>query len=100
MYYAYALVHKDKDGYERPLEAESDGKVILYTTKFAAEYAMGAYFLITNNYITKGRTETIYIPRKWWFDKRKSKTIYPTSDRVRELKLIMNTLYVKRVKLA
>lgn len=98
MYYAYALVHKDKDGYEIPLE--SYGKVVLYKTKDAAEEVMGKYKTINERYIHMGRPEMTRVERKWWFDKIDVKTVYPTEEKARELKLIMNTLYVKRVKLA
>ncbi|AIZ02654.1 hypothetical protein AVV66_gp017 [Escherichia phage vB_EcoM_VR26] len=98
MYYAYVLVYKDKDGFEHPLEY--DGKVTLYTTKFAADYELANYSYTTKRYLSMGRIETLYIPRKWWFDKRETKTVFPTEDRARELKLVLDTLYVKRVKLA
>lgn len=98
MYYAYVLVHKDKDGFEHPLEY--DGKVTLYTTKAGAEYELASYLYITNRYLRMGRIETVCTPRKWWFDKWETKTVFPTEERARELKLILDTLYVKRVKLA
>ena len=98
MYYAYALVHKDKDGYEVPLE--SYGKVVLYKTKDAATEVMEKYKTTNDSYIRMGRLEISYVERKWWFGKVVAKTAYPTEEQARELKLIMNTLYVKRVKLA
>lgn len=98
MYYAYVLVHKDKDGFEHPLEY--DGKVTLYTTKAGAEYELANYSYTTNRYLSMGRIETVFTPRKWWFNKWESKTVFPTEERARELKLILDTLYVKRVKLA
>lgn len=98
MYYAYVLVHKDKDGFERPLEY--DGKVTLYSTKAVADFECAGYSYNTKLYLSKGRVETRYIPRKWWFDKRETKTVFPTEEHARELKLVLDTLYVKRVKLA
>ncbi|QIN95574.1 hypothetical protein MN01_00196 [Escherichia phage MN01] len=98
MYYAYVLVHKDKDGFEHPLEY--NGKVTLYTTKAGAEYELANYSYTTNRYLSMGRIETSYIPRKWWFDKRETKTVFPTEEHARELKQVLYTLYVKRVKLA
>ncbi|UHS65235.1 hypothetical protein [Escherichia phage P896] len=98
MYYAYVLVHKDKDGFERPLEY--DGKVTLYATKAVADYEMAGYLYNTKRYLSMGRIETRCTPRKWWFDKRETKTVFPTEEHARELKLVLDTLYVKRVKLA
>ncbi|ABX11040.1 Dda.1 hypothetical protein [Escherichia phage JS10] len=98
MYYAYVLVHKDKDGYEIPLE--DAGEVTLYSTKIGADTALEAYEISTKRYLRLGRLETVCTPRKWWFDKWETKTVFPTKERARELKLILDTLYVKRVKLA
>jgi hypothetical protein len=98
MYYAYALVHKDKDGYEHPLEID-DKVVYLFRTTAGAERVLEQWKVSTDHYIKNGRCEITYVPRKFWFDKRIEKQVYPSEERVRELKLILNTVKIKRVKL-
>lgn len=98
MYYAYALIYKDKDGFEHPLEYND--QVILYKTTPAAENAKKRWLEYNDHYLRYGRCEVTYVPRKFWFDKRVEKQVFPDKERVRELKRIADTLRVKRITMA
>lgn len=98
MHYGYALVWKDKDGYEHPFE--HDETTTIFNHKNAAEKVLSLEKEFIDNRLKHGRAVTTVHPRWWWFDKYVTEFVrYSEEERVR-FKRIFDTLFVKRVTVA
>lgn len=104
MHYGYALITKDKDGFEIPFYESWDkdplGMCIIFTGKYAAERYCGTQ-LGKLQYLMKYGRKIEYQETKWLFFKRDIIEHIPLNElERRNVQQMINTLQVKKVKLA
>lgn len=104
MHYGYALITKDKDGFEIPFYQEWDGNPLglcfVFTNKMAAEKYMGTQ-LGKLQYMLKHGRQVETQETKWLFFKRDIIEHIPLNEQERRnVQQMINTLQVKKVKVA
>lgn len=104
MHYGYALITKDKDGFEIPFYESWDkdplGLCFVFTGKHAAERYHGTQLGKLQYLLEHGR-KIEYQETKWLFFKRDIIEHIPLNElERRNVQQMINTLQVKKVKLA
>ncbi|UVD32397.1 hypothetical protein ENTB43_265 [Enterobacter phage Entb_43] len=104
MHYGYALITKDKDGFEIPFYEAWDGNPVglcfIFTNKISAEKYMGTQLGKLQHLLENGRQVETQVT-KWLFFKRDIIEHIPlTEQERRNVQQMINTLQVKKVKVA
>ncbi|ANA49369.1 hypothetical protein BI049_gp015 [Salmonella phage vB_SnwM_CGG4-1] len=105
MHYGYMLVYKDKDGYEIPLYHSFRGNLHGASTVFSneadAEHMKNSKLVSLKEILRLGK-KSVGEETKWLFFKRNTIIYIPVVDETerRNIQQIINTLHVKRVKIA
>ena len=105
MHHGYMLVYKDKDGYEIPLYQAFRGNPIgvsmVFSNELDAEHMKSCILSDLRDDLQYG-VKVIGEETKWLFFKRSTITHIPIVDENtrRNTQQIINTLHVKRVKVA
>ncbi|UEP19338.1 hypothetical protein [Klebsiella phage vB_KpnM-VAC36] len=100
MHYGYVIAYKDKPGFVLPYEYGGCCNVFSDEAKAKNEYeALKAY--LEHKFVTRVKSvERRVVPRKWWFPKVLIVTTRYSDDELKSLRQIINTLHVKKVRLA
>lgn len=100
MHYGYSLVYKDIQGFILPYDTSGYCKV--FNEEASAERELsGLKDYLNCRLSTRIKSvEHQIVPRRWWFQKVVAVTTYYSDDELKSLRQIINTLHVKRVKLA
>lgn len=104
MHYGYALITKDKDGFEIPFYESWDGNPLglcfIFTNKISAEKYMGTQLGKLQHLLENGRQVETQVT-KWLFFKRDIIEHIPLTEQERRyVQQMINTLQVKKVKVA
>lgn len=100
MHYGYALVYKDKHGFVLPYEYNGCCNVFSDEAAAKNEYN-GLKSYLEHRFDTRIKSvERRVVPRKWWFPKVLIVTTHYSDDELKSLRQIINTLHVKKVRLA
>ncbi|QEG12733.1 hypothetical protein POTTS_123 [Klebsiella phage vB_KpnM_Potts1] len=100
MHYGYALAYKDLPGFVLPYDTGGYCKV--FNDEAAAEREFnGLKDYLNHRLSTRIKSvEHQTVPRRWWFPKVLIVTTHYSDDELKSLRQIINTLHVKKVRLA
>lgn len=99
IYDGYVPAYTDWQGWSYPISLDGD-KVVIYKTSEEASNALHYLKEIIRNRLSLGgQAKIVTTPRKFWFDKIELKIDHLSENDKTEYKRILDTSFVKKVKL-